>query len=142
VNDREGRRLEFGAARQVVPLSGARVLVVDDESDCTDILSDMLKSFGMKVVEAGSAEQALTLLQSQPVDLVITDIDLPGATGIDLTGEIRRRGGQVPVVVVSGRASIPHAVQALKRRADDYLQKPVDPATLVGIVLAVLRLTT
>jgi DNA-binding NtrC family response regulator len=117
-----------------VPLRGARVLVVDDAADYAALLSDVLKSHGIDVVPAGSVEQALTLLQSEPVDLVVTDLRLPGASGIDLIRALRLRDDLLPIILVTGSGSVHHAVEALKLGANDYLQKPIDPARLIALI--------
>jgi DNA-binding NtrC family response regulator len=132
-------RFDGGAARQVVPLTGVRILVVDDAADYASILADVLKPHGIEVVPAGSVEQALTLLQTERVDLVLTDLCLPGASGIDLARELRRRDRSLPVILVTGSGSVHHAVEALKQGANDYLQKPVDPARLIALIRALLN---
>ena len=118
---------------------GARVLLVDDASDYITIMADVLKLHGIDVVGAGSVEQALTLLRREHVDLVVTDLKLPGATGIDLTRELRLRDDLLPIIVVTGSGSIHHAVEALKEGANDYLQKPVDPGRLIALIRELLN---
>jgi DNA-binding NtrC family response regulator len=94
---------------------------------------------GIDVVPAASAEEALRLLARQPVDLVVTDLTLPGASGLDLTRALRQRAEAIPVVVMTGSSSISHAIEALKNGAHDYLQKPVDPARLISLVREIVR---
>jgi DNA-binding NtrC family response regulator len=75
----------------------------------------------------------MTQWQSEHVDLVVTDLCWPGASGIELTRELRLRDDFVPLILVTGSGSIDHAVEALKQGANDYLQQPVDPAELERI---------
>src|SRR4051812_30541230 len=83
LNHLSGSRFD-GAEKQVVPLKGARVLLVDDAADYIAMLADVLKLHGIQVVIAGSVEEAITSLRGGQVDLVVTDLCLPGASGIDL----------------------------------------------------------
>jgi DNA-binding NtrC family response regulator len=138
LNDPDQLISDGGTTTQVVPLTNARILVVDDAIDYAPILADVLKPHGIEVVAAGSVEEALTLLQSERVDLVVTDLSLPGASGIDLTRELRRRDEILPIILVTGHGSVHHAVEALKLGANDYLQKPVDPARLVALIRELL----
>jgi DNA-binding NtrC family response regulator len=133
------RRRFDGEEKQVVPLRGARVLLVDDSADYIAILADVLKLHGIDVVVAGSVDQALTSLQGQHVDLVVTDLRFPGATGIDLTRKVRLRDHLLPIIVLTGSRSIDHAVEALKEGANDYLQKPVDPARFIALIRELLN---
>src|SRR5690606_649705 len=91
-----------------------RVLLVDDEPDQVALLRAMLTPVGLEVSTAESAEQALTVLRRTPVDVLVTDIHLPGASGIDLIRELRKGDGAPAVVVMTGQGSISGAVEALK----------------------------
>lgn len=116
-----------------------RVLLVDDEPDQVALLRAMLTPVGLDVATAESAEQALTALRRAPVDVVVTDIHLPGASGIDLIRELRKSDGMPAVVVMTGQGSVSGAVEALKLGASDYLQKPIDPMRLVSLLRELLR---
>jgi len=93
---------------------------------------------GVDIVSACSAEQALALLEDDPVDLVVADLGLPGANGIELTRALRARNAQMPIVLVTGSESVSHVVEALKAGANDYLQKPVHPDRLTAIIRELL----
>lgn len=116
-----------------------RVLLVDDEPDQVALLRAMLTPVGLDVSTAESAEQALTALRRTPVDVVVTDIHLPGASGIDLIRELRKSDGMPAVVIMTGQGSVSGAVEALKLGASDYLQKPIDPMRLVSLLRELLR---
>ena len=121
---------------------GGRVLLVEDEPDQAAILEAVLRHEGLDVVVAASGEQALDIHQRAPADVLVTDLNLPGMTGVDLMRRLTAPSSdeaelKVPppaVVMVTGAASIGSAVDALKLGAADYLQKPLDPARLVSLV--------
>ena len=116
-----------------------RVLLVDDEPDQVALLCAMLTPLGMDVATAESAEQAQTIFHKQPADVVVTDLNLPGASGIDLIRELRKAENPPAVVLITGEGSVASAVDALKLGATDYLQKPVDPMRLVTLLQELLR---
>jgi DNA-binding NtrC family response regulator len=122
------------------------VLLVEDEPDQAAILEAVLRHEGLDVVVASSGEQALEIHQRTPADVLVTDLNLPGMTGVDLMRRLSpsELDGPEPktpppaVVVVTGAASITSAIDALKLGAADYLQKPLDPARLVSLVRELL----
>jgi DNA-binding NtrC family response regulator len=116
-----------------------RVLLVDDEPDQVALLGAMLRPLGMDVATAESAEQALAVFQRSPADVVVTDLNLPGASGIDLIRELRKHENPPALVLITGEGSVSSAVEALKLGATDYLQKPVDPMRLVTLLQELLR---
>jgi DNA-binding NtrC family response regulator len=114
-------------------------MLVDDAIDDLAILGEMLKASGIDVVTAATAEEALRLLGKQSVDLVVTDLTLPGASGLALTRALRSRPDPISVIVLTGSASVSHAIEALKSGACDYVCKPVDPSRLIALVRETLR---
>jgi two-component system, NtrC family, nitrogen regulation response regulator NtrX len=102
------------------------VLVVDDERNIRRTLRMVLEAEGYAVAEAESAEQGLEILQSEPVDLGIFDIRLPGMDGLGLLARARELWRDLPVIVISGHAETPDVVEAMKRGAADFFTKPVD----------------
>jgi DNA-binding NtrC family response regulator len=125
-----------------------RVLLVEDDPDQAAILEAVLRAEGLEVVVAASGEHALDMHQHAPVDVLVTDLVLPGITGVELIRRISpppgtqaAHGTKAPalaVVVVTGHSTISSAVEALKLGAADYLQKPLDPARLVALVRELL----
>lgn len=103
------------------------VLVVEDDPRTRAGMTAMLTSlFSIdRVIEAGDGHEALRRL-TRPVDAVITDISMPDMNGVELIREIRKRGSEVPIIVVSGHADFEYAREALRQGATDYLLKPVD----------------
>ncbi len=119
------------------------MLLVEDEPDQAAILEAVLRHEGLEVLVATSGEQALELHHKTPADVLVTDLNLPGMTGMELMRRMcppRDAEGNEPkhvppaIVVVTGAGSISSAVDALKLGAADYLQKPLDPARLVSLV--------
>jgi len=126
-----------------------RVLLVEDEPDQAAILEAVLRHEGLEVVVATSAEQALDIHQRTPANVLVTDLNLPGMTGVDLMRRLHARDAEGPepkvpppaVVMVTGAGSVNSAVEALKLGAADYLQKPLDPARLVSLIRYLLTST-
>lgn len=101
-----------------------RILVVDDETSIREFLEIMLKREGYDVVTVGSATEALTLLKSKKVDVVISDISMPEMNGIELLGKIRSIHFDTAVIIMTAFGSTERAVEAMKLGATDYITKP------------------
>ena len=123
-------------------ISKNRVLIVDDQPGMVETLADILKDRGCMVTLASDGYQAVKQVDQHPVDLVLMDVVMPGMNGLDTYRAIKHLRPQTPVVMMTGY-KLDHLVkQAIHEGTLAVLQKPVDPATIVGIVLTVLRLTT
>jgi DNA-binding NtrC family response regulator len=124
-----------------------RVLLVEDEPDQAAILEAVLRHEGLDVFVASSGEQALEIQHRTPADVLVTDLNLPGMTGMDLmrrlapptAEEDTSRHSTPAVIVVTGSGSVSNAVDALKLGAADYMQKPLDPTRLVSLVRELLH---
>ena len=103
------------------------VLVVDDETFVRESLVDLLRSEGYRPLSAGKVEEAVKLVESEPVIAVITDLKMPGAGGLDLLREVKKIRRDLPVIVLTGMGTIDDAVTAMKGGAYDFIQKPVNP---------------
>jgi DNA-binding NtrC family response regulator len=114
------------------------VLVVDDVREFVDALVETFASMGIDTVSVDSAEKAMLLLDEEKVDLVLADLGLPGASGIELTRALRARNFVMPIVMVTGSESVSDVVEALKAGANDYLQKPVHPDHLRSLITELL----
>lgn len=101
-----------------------RILVVDDEEAVREILAEGLESFGYEAVAVGSAAQALERLRSGGVDLVLTDIEMPGGSGMVLLRRVKELVPDLDVVMVTGVVDAHTAIEAIRRGASDYLTKP------------------
>ena len=105
---------------------GPRVLIVDDDLAILKVLSSQLAQAGIRTFEAHSGEQALALLDTQPVDVVLTDLRMPGMDGMALLARISRTWPEVPVIVLTAYGSIQLAVETMKSGAADFIVKPFD----------------
>jgi two-component system, OmpR family, KDP operon response regulator KdpE len=117
------------------------VLVVDDEPSLRKTLRTSLVASGFAVSEARNGEEALGVVQQQPFDLVLLDINMPGAGGIDACRKIRSFAPQVGIIMVTVRDSENDKVHALEAGADDYVTKPFRLRELVARLRAVQRRT-
>ena len=116
------------------------VLVVDDEPNIRRALKMVLEPEGYEVAVAESAEEALKLLETEPVDLGIFDIRMPGMDGLTLLSRARELWRDLPVIVISGHADTSDVVEAVKRGATDFVGKPLDrERVLVSVGNALAR---
>jgi DNA-binding NtrC family response regulator len=106
------------------------ILVVDDDVMIGEQLERLFSQSGYKVTIANRAEQALDLLEREDIDLVVTDIRLPGIDGVELTKTIADRWSDVPVIVVTGYGDIETAVEVLKLGASDFIVKPFSASAI------------
>jgi DNA-binding NtrC family response regulator len=107
------------------------VLVVDDDSSIRQVLEGRFSAVGFDVSCASSGDFALDILRQQKVDLVVSDVKMPGMTGDGLLQEIQKRWPGLPVIMLTAYGSIPHAVQAVKQGASEYLTKPFKGQELI-----------
>ena len=101
-----------------------RILIVDDEEVLRDVLDVLLRREGFETLTAASGEEALNLLESEEVDLVVLDVMLPGISGIDTLRAMRISNPQLPVIVITAFSSIDGAIEAMKYGAFHYIPKP------------------
>jgi len=113
----------------------AAILIVDDEDSVRDMLYDLFSEEHMCHV-AATAEQALAFLREQTYDAVLTDISMPGLSGVELLGYLRSEQPQTPVIVVSGIGDREHAEGLMRLGAFDFILKPF---TLKAVEQSVAR---
>ena len=116
-----------------------RILLVEDEPSLVVTLTDRLEAEGYRVETSGDGEEALARAAAGAFDLVILDVMLPGRNGFDVCRDLRQRGLQVPVLMLTARAQVVDRVVGLKLGADDYLTKPFEMLELLARVEALLR---
>jgi two-component system KDP operon response regulator KdpE len=116
----------------------SRILVVDDETQIARVLKTALNAQGYEVKTAGDGESGLNLAMDWIPDLIVTDLSMPGMTGIELCRNVRERS-QVPIIVLSVRGEEKSKVEALDAGADDYVTKPFSVNELLARVRANLR---
>jgi DNA-binding NtrC family response regulator len=118
------------------------ILIVDDEIRYRELYMKVLESAGFEAKGADSAEEAFGIIQSGPPALVISDVRMPGASGIDLLRGAREKHPGLPFLLVTAYADVRDAVKALKLGAVDYLAKPVDLEELLAAVRDALGVST
>lgn len=111
-----------------------RLLVVDDSVDTRDLLMRNLSGRGYGVLAAAGVEEAIGILESEPVDLVITDLKMPGASGMELVRFVKEKLRNVKVIMITGYPSIDGAAEALKLGAEGFLAKPFTREELFATV--------
>jgi DNA-binding NtrC family response regulator len=116
-----------------------RILVVDDSEDAREVLRRNLISEGYEVVTAPGVVEAAEILDSTPIDLVITDLKMPKVGGLDLIRHVRAHFRDVGIIMVTGYASIETAVAAVKEGAENYLPKPFTDSELLSVVREALQ---
>ena len=107
-----------------------RVLVVDDHASAREAVADVLRQAEYDVATCASATEALGRLASGPVDVVVTDLQMPGMNGLEFIREIERRRLDVQVLMITAHASVSSAVEAMRHGAFDYIEKPFDAVQL------------
>jgi two-component system alkaline phosphatase synthesis response regulator PhoP len=117
----------------------SRVLLIEDEPGLVLTVSDLLSTEGYEVESAGDGESGLSKAIAGKFDLVILDIMLPRKTGFDVCRELRQKGIDVAILMLTAKTQVVDRVVGLKLGADDYLTKPFDPAELLARVEALLR---
>jgi two-component system response regulator HydG len=115
-----------------------KVLVVDDEPVVVNSIRKTLARKAFKVAEAFSGKEALSRIMAENFDMVLLDMKLPDANGLELISDIKKRKPNLRVVIVTGYASIDTAVEAIKRGANDYMAKPFTPEELFSTASRVL----
>ncbi|MGB9338971.1 MAG: sigma-54 dependent transcriptional regulator [Polyangiales bacterium] len=118
----------------------ATILVVDDERNILTTVSRALGLEGYRVEVAGSAEIALEKLATQSFDAILLDVQLPGIDGLAMLDELREREITTPVIMMSGHATIEVALEATRRGADDFIEKPIGSDRLMLSVKRSLEL--
>jgi two-component system chemotaxis response regulator CheY len=107
-----------------------RVLVADDSSTMRKIILRSLKAVGVSAVEAADGEVAVGLFNPGDFDLVLTDWNMPGKTGLEVTQEIRKKDADVPIIMVTTEAEKTRVLEAIQAGVSDYLVKPFTADTL------------
>ncbi|MHC4778969.1 MAG: sigma-54-dependent transcriptional regulator [Planctomycetota bacterium] len=116
-----------------------RVLVVDDAEDTVEVLRRNLAMAGYRVFTAPGVEEAIRLLEVTPVDLVVTDMKMPGASGLELVRHVRENLRNTEVMMITGYATVEGAVEAVKTGAEEYLAKPFTDEELLHAVSRALE---
>lgn len=120
------------------PRETETILIVDDDPHVLEVLYARLQSAGYTVLKAGNGQDALVLLKSNRIDLMVSDMKMPGMGGMELLARARTKQPGLPIVFLTAYGTIPDAVKAVKAGAVDYFAKPFDGKELVGKLREVL----
>ncbi|MDA8402880.1 MAG: response regulator transcription factor [Desulfobacteraceae bacterium] len=117
------------------------ILVVDDEEDILELVSYNLMREGYRVSCAESGETAITSVQSDPPDLIVLDLMLPGLSGLEVAKNLKnqKKSAHIPIIMLSAKGEEADIVTGLELGADDYVTKPFSPKILIARVRAVVR---
>jgi DNA-binding NtrC family response regulator len=116
-----------------------KVLVVEDDADIRKILELFLSEKGFHVKAAESGARALDMLGEEPVELILSDVRMPGMTGLELLRVVRERDPEIQLVLMSAYSCVKDAVQAIQLGAADYVEKPIDFRRLERVLQTVLE---
>lgn len=119
----------------------AHIHIVDDEPGVRETIAAILRLTGFITHEYATADELLAALDRIDAGCIITDVNMPGMNGLDLVRHLRSKGVEQPVIVISGEADVPMAVQAMKAGAIEFLEKPIRSAALQEAVAAALGAT-
>ena len=120
-------------------MSGDKILIVDDEVGIRDLLNDALRLANYQTVVAIDGVQALSILRTTPVDLVIVDVNMPRMDGYEFLARLRAGGDTTPTLFLTARGERPDVARGLTIGADDYVKKPFGLEELLLRVAAILR---
>ena len=122
-----------------MPSEPAIVHVIDDDEALRESLAFLLRTAGIEAKSYASAAAFLDALPLKGLTCIITDVRMPGLSGIDLLRRVKELGIEVPVIVITGHGDVPLAVEAMRFGAVDFLEKPFDDEILLQSVRAALR---
>ena len=114
-------------------MEDSRILIVDDDSITRKTLSMALED-DYETITAGGGSEALEILGREEIDLVLSDLDMPGMNGIELLEKIKETEKPLPLIFITGQGTIETAVKAMKLGACDYVSKPVNVDRLIGVI--------
>ena len=120
-------------------MGGSRVLVVEDDESLRRVIQAQLERGGFPTAVAVDASEALEVLGRQPIDVVLCDVNLPGASGMELLKKVRPEYPATAVVMVTAYGTVETAVEAIKWGAYDYITKPVHPDELTALIGRILE---
>lgn len=115
-------------------ISTNRILLVDDDSTAMALMQDLLKDRGYRTDTAGSVDEAIKSLEKNSYRVIVTDLKMPGKTGMDLLRFCVDKYPEIPVIIITGHGSIRNAVQALQVGAFEYLSKPIQMDELLLVM--------
>ena len=124
---------------QIEGRTSRTVLVVDDDADMRKLLRDFLQPGGYDVLEAANGHDAMVLVDSEPIDVVVLDKEMPGLNGLDVLSLLQRRRPGLPVIFVTAFGGPQIAVESRRRGATEYLEKPFRVRRIVDTIDEVVQ---
>ena len=115
------------------------ILVTDDESIIRDSIAEFLESEGYQTMTASNGEEALEIVKKHDIDLLLSDVRMPGIDGIELMNEVNLISSETLIILMTAFASVESAIQALRSGAADYMLKPLDFEELLMRIQAILE---
>ena len=115
-------------------LKDLHILYIEDELTTRELLSDTLKILCKKITSVETAEEALSMYKQDLPDIIISDVDLPGISGIEFVKEIRKKNKQIPIILLTAHSEVNYLMDAVKLHLIDYIIKPVDVKKLTIIL--------
>jgi DNA-binding NtrC family response regulator len=115
-------------------MANLKVLLVDDEQEFLEPMATRFARRQIHCLTAQSGEQALQLLRSEPLDCAVVDVRMPVMDGLELLGRMRKEFPNVPVILLTGHASVELGIQGMELGAFEYLMKPVDLDELLDTI--------
>jgi DNA-binding NtrC family response regulator len=113
-----------------------KVLLVDDEREFLEIMTERIQSRGMKVTATDSADKALSILEKESFDAIIMDFQMPEMDGMEALKAIKKKRPELQIILLTGYATVEKTVEAMKIGATDFLEKPADLEALVKKIKA------
>jgi Response regulator containing CheY-like receiver, AAA-type ATPase, and DNA-binding domains len=123
----------------MMPSNEFSILLIDDDADVLDAYTLLLEQAGYRIFVCNNPLDAQQWIEKDWPGIVLSDVCMPGCSGIDLMTLLHRDDKQLPILLITGHGDVPMAVEAVKKGAWDFLQKPVDPGKLLTLVDAALR---
>ncbi|MBN2847805.1 MAG: response regulator transcription factor [Coriobacteriia bacterium] len=123
-------------------MSEQTILIVEDDATIARFVELELRHAGFRVMLAGEGTTAIELLDRDGIDLVILDLMLPGIDGLDVARHLRKRGSEIPILMLTARAETHDVVSGFEAGADDYLRKPFEIPELLSRIRALLKRTS
>jgi len=112
-------------------LLATKVMLVDDEEEFIELMSQRLETRGLKVVSVTSGEEAVAMIEDQNFDVAVVDLAMPGIDGIETLKQIKEKRSDIEVIMLTGHATVHSGIEAMKHGAIDFLEKPVDLKVLM-----------
>jgi DNA-binding response OmpR family regulator len=117
----------------------ATILVTEDDANIRRLIRDHLVKEGYRVLESGDGAEALRVMESHHIDLLVTDVMMPAIDGLELTSDLRRSGYEFPILMITALESFEDKKNGFSSGGDDYMVKPVDMEEMLLRVAALLR---